>query len=145
MLPTSAGSPQLLFGWKTIPLSATLSLWKLQMAAGILTANINLDLYNPIMFAISFDMVVADLKEYHGNPSTAYTEIKDILYRYKFEWIQGSTYVTKSNDLSLVFQAIYALAAVLWFRKSVRDIRAYRVEDWSDFTNVVKNFTSQGA
>ena len=26
-----------------------------------------------------------------------------------------------------------------WFRKSVRDIRAYKVEDWSDFTQIVKN------
>jgi virulence-associated protein VapD len=25
-----------------------------------------------------------------------------------------------------------------WFKKSVRDIRAFRVEDWSDFTTLIK-------
>lgn len=27
---------------------------------------------------------------------------------------------------------------VSWFRLSVRDIRGYRVEEWSDFTDIVK-------
>lgn len=26
----------------------------------------------------------------------------------------------------------------IWFKKSVRDIRAFRVEDWSDFTAIFK-------
>ena len=26
-----------------------------------------------------------------------------------------------------------------WFKKSVRDIRGYKVENWSDFTDIVKN------
>ena len=25
-----------------------------------------------------------------------------------------------------------------WFKNSVRDIRAFKVEDWSDFTAIVK-------
>ena len=33
---------------------------------------------------------------------------------------------------------INALKAIDWFRKSVRDIRGYRVEEWSDFTESVK-------
>ncbi|WP_293712804.1 hypothetical protein [uncultured Parabacteroides sp.] len=31
------------------------------------------------------------------------------------------------------------LAGIEWFRKSVRDIRAFKVEDWSDFTDIIKN------
>jgi virulence-associated protein VapD len=38
-----------------------------------------------------------------------------------------------------LFEAIDALSSVSWFQDSVRDIRAFRVEDWSDFTNYVKN------
>jgi virulence-associated protein VapD len=91
------------------------------------------------MYAIAFDMTVADLKEHYGNPSSAYTEIKDVLYRCGFEWIQGSTYLTKCNDLTAVYVAIHTLASIPWFKKSVRDVRAFRVEDWSDFTQVVKS------
>ena len=34
--------------------------------------------------------------------------------------------------------AINALKEIDWFRLSVRDIRGYRVEEWSDFTDIVK-------
>jgi len=34
--------------------------------------------------------------------------------------------------------AIQALREMDWFPKSIRDIRAFRVEQWSDFTAVVK-------
>lgn len=34
--------------------------------------------------------------------------------------------------------AIEALKKTDWFKDSVRDIRAFKVEDWSDFTPVFK-------
>jgi virulence-associated protein VapD len=37
-----------------------------------------------------------------------------------------------------LFQAIGALKALPWFPASVRDIRAFRIEQWSDFTPVMK-------
>jgi len=37
-----------------------------------------------------------------------------------------------------LFLAIQSLSARAWFPNSVRDIRAFRVEQWSDFTAVVK-------
>ena len=53
------------------------------------------------MFAISFDLVISDLKTHYGEPyNRAYYEIK--------------------------------------FKKSVRDIRGFKVENWSDFTEIVK-------
>ena len=36
-------------------------------------------------------------------------------------------------------RAIDALKKTVWFKKSVRDIRAFRVEDWSNYTDFVKN------
>ena len=36
------------------------------------------------------------------------------------------------------FAAIYALKKIAWFKASVRDIRAFKVENWSDFTQIVK-------
>lgn len=91
------------------------------------------------MFAISFDMVIADLKEHYGEPyNNAYFEIREILKSNGFEWVQGSTYLTKSDDLSKMFSAIQTLSKIDWFKNSVRDIRGYKVENWSNFTDLVK-------
>jgi virulence-associated protein VapD len=47
-------------------------------------------------------------------------------------------YVTRSEDLANLFQAITVLKALPWFPACVRDIRAFRIEQWSDFTRVIK-------
>ena len=42
------------------------------------------------MFAISFDIVISDLKTHYGEPNNrAYFEIKVLLEQHGFEWIQG--------------------------------------------------------
>ncbi len=41
-------------------------------------------------------------------------------------------------DMANLFSAIYALKSISWFKASVRDIRAFKVENWSDFTAIVK-------
>lgn len=46
--------------------------------------------------------------------------------------------VSKENTLTTVYKAINKLSKIEWFKNSVRDIRAFKVEDWSDFTDVVK-------
>lgn len=91
------------------------------------------------MFAIAFDMVIADLKESYGEPyNNAYFEISKELRKYDFYNTQGSVYLTEKNDMSNLFKAINALKKIDWFSKSVRDIRAFRVEDWSNFTDFLK-------
>jgi virulence-associated protein VapD len=91
------------------------------------------------MFAIAFDMVVADLQKLHPKGiSSAYTDIGRTLTPYGFERIQGSVYVTQSDDLSDLFDALGALKSMKWFRYSVRDIRGFKVENWSDFTRSLK-------
>jgi virulence-associated protein VapD len=52
--------------------------------------------------------------------------------------VQGSVYVTESEDMAKLFEAIMALRSLPWFAHSVRDIRAFRVEQWSDFTPLIK-------
>lgn len=92
------------------------------------------------MYAIAFDMVIADLKEYYGEPyNNAYFEVRTVLRQYDFYNTQGSVYLTQKNDMANLYRAIEALKKISWFKKSVRDIRAFRVEDWSDFTGVVKD------
>lgn len=92
------------------------------------------------MFAISFDMLISNLKKHYGEHyNGAYFEIKQVLTKHGFYWVQGSTYMTDTDDLSKLFKAIDALKKIDWFRKSVRDIRGYKVENWSNFTDLVKD------
>ncbi|MFZ7109416.1 virulence factor [Avibacterium avium] len=85
------------------------------------------------MYAISFDLVVADTEENHPEGVTqAYTDIGTTLNRFGFERIQGSLYTNADENMANLFQAME------WFPYSVRDIRAFRIEQWSDFTPVIK-------
>ncbi|OAV72781.1 Virulence-associated protein D [Bacteroidales bacterium Barb6] len=91
------------------------------------------------MFAIGFDMVIADLKQhYKGSYNNAYYDINMELYKYGFFRTQGSVYLTESKDMANLFRAVSALKQIGWFKNSVRDIRAFRVGDWSDFTAFIK-------
>jgi virulence-associated protein VapD len=91
------------------------------------------------MFAISFDMLISDLRENYGNPyNNAYFEIATILEKYDFYRGQGSVFLSTKNDMANLLRAINALKDTTWFKDSVRDIRAFRVEDWSDFTPFIK-------
>ena len=91
------------------------------------------------MYAVAFDLVVADTEQHHPKGvAQAYTEIGAILAEFGFRRVQGSLYVSDSEDMAQLFLAIQALRARTWFPKSVRDIRAFRIEQWSDFTAVVK-------
>lgn len=91
------------------------------------------------MFAIAFDMVISDLKEYYGEPyNNAYFEIKTEMRKFEFYNTQGSVYLCANGDMANLFRAIDALKKIEWFKKSVRDIRAFKVEDWSDFTAFVR-------
>ena len=91
------------------------------------------------MFAIAFDMVVAELNKNYGEPyNNAYFEIKQVLAEYDFVNLQGSVYLTTNPSLANLYNAIQALSSIDWFRNSVRDIWGFKVEDWSDFTESVK-------
>jgi virulence-associated protein VapD len=91
------------------------------------------------MYAVAFDLTVEDTEKWHPKGvSQAYTEIGAILGEHGFRRVQGSLYVTDDEDMANLFLAIQALRTRAWFPKSVRDIRAFRVEQWSDFTAVVK-------
>ncbi|ARR01447.1 hypothetical protein [Campylobacter porcelli] len=93
------------------------------------------------MYAIAFDLEISELKKHYGDPyNNAYFEIKTEMSKLGFEWTQGSVYLSTDtkNNLTTVYRAINMLSSVDWFKKSVRDIRAFKLEDWSDFTEIVK-------
>ena len=56
-------------------------------------------------------MSISDLEQHYGKPyNRAYFEIKEVLKKNGFDWIQGSTYLTKSDDLGNLFRAIEAVS-----------------------------------
>ena len=91
------------------------------------------------MFAISFDMLIADLKENYGETyNNAYYEISVVLEEFSFYRAQGSVYLSEKNDMANLTKAMIKLKSISWFSNSVRDIRAFKVEDWSNFTEFMK-------
>ena len=91
------------------------------------------------MFVIAFDLNVADARTYHPRGSRqAYRDIRSTLSRFGFERVQGSVYVAREENLASLFRAMDALRALDWFGPSVKNIRAFRMEQGSDFTRIVK-------
>ena len=92
------------------------------------------------MFAIAFDLDVNDTESAHPKSvAQAYADIRSTLGRHDFVWRQGSVYVSSNEDLANLTVAMNALKALPWFSTAVRDIRAFRVEQWSDFTAFMKS------
>lgn len=94
------------------------------------------------MYAIAFDLKIDDLKKNYGEPyNKAYDEIRQELEKLGFKWTQGSVYMSDdtTNSLTHVYKAINLLSKIQWFKDSVRDIRAFKVSDLSDFIDIIKN------
>ena len=92
------------------------------------------------MFAIAFDLSVEETARRHPRGTRqAYADVETTLNRFDFVRVQGSVYLTRDEDMTRLVRAVNALKALPWFPTSVRDIRAFRVEQWSDFTGFVKD------
>ena len=91
------------------------------------------------MFAIAFDLVVAHVLEPHPRGiRAAYDEVERSLLQFEFKRVQGSVFLSESEDLANLLLAMNTLKALPWFPKVVRGIWAFRVEQWSDFTGFMK-------
>lgn len=92
------------------------------------------------MYAIAFDLVLKEVQALHPeqDPAAAYAEIGQVLGRHGFEWRQGSLYTVDNDDMANLFAAMMALRRLTWFPRSVREIHAFKVEQWADFTSIVK-------
>ena len=91
------------------------------------------------MFAIAFDLTVKEATKHHPKSvAAAYADIGATLARFGFRWVQGSIYVCEDEDMANLMDAMDALTDLPWFPSSVRDVRAFRVEQWSNFTDRVK-------
>ena len=91
------------------------------------------------MYAIGFDLLVKEVEKHHPKGlRQAYSDIEIILNKFSFNRIQGSLYVTENENMELVTKAMVSLSRLSWFSASVRDIRAFKVEQWSNFNSFFK-------
>lgn len=91
------------------------------------------------MYAIGFDLLVKEVEKHHPKGvRQAYSDIEIILNKFSFNRIQGSLYVTENENMELVTKAMVSLSRLSWFSVSVRDIRAFKVEQWSNFNSFFK-------
>lgn len=92
------------------------------------------------MFAVAFDLEVAAADEAHPKSvRQAYLDLESALGRFGFRRVQGSVFVTDEEDMANLFRALSSIRDMPWAAAAIRDIRAFRVEQWSDFTPVIKN------
>jgi virulence-associated protein VapD len=95
------------------------------------------------MYAIVFDMDTAALKENYPTESfeNAYTEIRNVLEKLGFQWMQGSTYFggDKIDAVRCVMAIIEVTRQCEWFAESVRDVRMLRIEENNDLMPAVRN------
>ena len=90
------------------------------------------------MYAISFDLETNKLKNLNDYPAL-YQEVNNTLTQLGFINKQGSVYIGETANLTAVYKAINALKSIDNFNKTVRDIRAFKVEDYSNFNEVFDN------
>lgn len=82
---------------------------------------------------------MADALEHHLKAvRVAYDEVERTFLQFEFKRVQGSVFLNEGEDLTNLLLAMNDLKALPWFLKAVRDIRAFRVEQWSDFTGFMK-------
>jgi virulence-associated protein VapD len=92
------------------------------------------------MSAIGFDLIVRQAEAIHPKGGAQpYSDIGAVLHRYGVTRGQGSVYVPQGDSLINVTVAMKALKALPWFPTCVRDICAFKVEHWSDFTDFMKS------
>ena len=91
------------------------------------------------MFAIAFDLdYLATAAAHPKSVRQAYRDIEKALKPYGFVRVQQSVFVTEDDDLVAVTYAMTALKALGWFSSCVKDVRAFRVENWSNFSAFFK-------
>lgn len=91
------------------------------------------------MFAITFTLNTSCLQRtYNGAIESAHAEITRLLDVLGFEKKQNGFYIDFDNgcDLATLYEAINKLNRIDWFKKSVREIHAFKIEDWSNFTEI---------
>lgn len=81
------------------------------------------------MFAISYDIEATQAQQ---------EQVRGVLTQHGFYCLQGNVYVADSDDLVTLFDVINELKSLPWLAEAARSIKAFRMENMSDFTELIK-------
>jgi virulence-associated protein VapD len=86
------------------------------------------------VYAITFDLKTDVLRDERGDNHHCYREIKAILEKEGFRWVQYSVYFgnPKTTPVHCVLAVQRLCNELSWFADSVRDIRMLRIEEEND-------------
>ena len=93
------------------------------------------------VYAIAFDMDTEQLRVHYGDPyNNAYVEIRRMLERHNFRWLQGGVYFGDPavTATSVTLAVIDLTTQLPWFAASIRDIRMLRIEELNDLMPLVE-------
>lgn len=93
------------------------------------------------MYAIAFDFDL-DTLDFNDIPmGDAYEGAEEILADFGLMKLSNTIYAIpdSKNNLRAVYQVIQKIATDKWLKLFLSNVRVCRLEDWSDFTSIVKS------
>src|SRR5262245_39408457 len=99
------------------------------------------------MYAVSFGLDAAKLRDFNLTMSRAYVEIKRVLRAHGFKWQIQSVLFGDPDRVNAGTCAIAAMdlaKALPWFEGAVRDLRMFRVEEQTSVMAVVRQASDSG-
>lgn len=93
------------------------------------------------MYAIVLDLNFEILKNHFEDPhKIAFDEISHELKGFAFEKTTGNIFIHRleKDDLRDLYCAINSLSKISWLKESLRELHAFKIEDWSNFTSIIK-------
>lgn len=89
------------------------------------------------MYGIIFELKKEDLKSYQD-----VQEMFTLIFKsFVFEQVQENFYITnkEKNILTTLYKVIKTLSEFNFFMDVITNVRAFKIEELSDFTGIVKN------
>lgn len=93
------------------------------------------------MYAIVLDLNFEILKNHFEDPhKIVFDEISHELKGFAFEKTTGNIFIHRleKDGLRDLYCAINSLSKITWLKESLRELHAFKIEDWSNFTSIIK-------
>lgn len=93
------------------------------------------------MYAIVLDLNFEILKNHFEDPhKIAFDEISHELNEFAFEKTTGNIFIHRleKDGLKDLYCAINSLSKISWLKESLREVHAFKIENWSNFTSIIK-------
>jgi virulence-associated protein VapD len=84
------------------------------------------------LYAIAFDIQQDEL-------DIIYCEVEQVLRSNNFERVQDNLHLSRENDIAKIYRAINGLREIILFKENLKEIRVFKISDWSNFTEIIKS------